>query len=535
MMNLPKWIIPDKFPALYDLESATAVEMVAKLYGSMQTLISEYNDYVSALNKNIDTYEADLTKANDDFKRTMEMFVNNFIECVDVKIDKQDAEVVKAINYMTTNLSVSISEAIDEMFASGKIDEEIARQLAVLNNRINTFTALAEGSTTADAELIDIRNGEDGVVYPSAGEAVRTQLTNVKSDLSDVKMDESFITSVFNERCVVYHNKYASFPSEEEPVSLFDIENCGVIEMDCKLGESLRVAITAPASPYDLIYILTDEQGKIVEYARAESLDCTINIRIPNAKVYFNFVDGLGAIPARIKKNDSPKLAGKTIACFGDSITWYDGQVYNWGKEEGKTAIGYESYLRQMLDMHVHNFGLSGNTMPMILENAIKRTDIDYSIYDYVTITSGANDERCNTPLGTVQPFGTAYDTTTFIGALQSGIDHILSINKDVKILLCTPIMGWIYAPNGYEYERTENGIVTEKWANAIKEVAKAYSLPVCDWYNESGINLWTRINYMNDPEPITHGGDNTYYSLHPTTSGYKRMADLLMGRLKAI
>lgn len=423
--------------------------------------------------------------------------------------------------------------------AARRANAENADAINVEKARINSLVANTGEQTEGNAELIDIRTGADGTVYETAGDAVRGQVGSLKSDLSELEKDAAFITSVFNERCNIHHGKYATITTDEnenEIIQLFDMENSGVIEMECKLGESVKLATTTTNSPYDIAYILTDEQGKPVDVVKSvdTNFDGVVSITVPNAKLYCNFADGLSAIPARIKKNDNQKLAGKTIACFGDSITWYDGQVYNWGKEEGKTAVGYESYLRQMLGMNVHNYGLSGNTMPMIVEHAIKGMDINYSIYDYVTITSGANDERCNVPLGTIQPLGTAYDTTTYIGALQSGIDHILSINKDVKIILCTPIMGWIYAPDGYEYERTEDGIVTEKWANAIKEVAKLYSLPVCDWYYESGINLWTRINYINDPEPVTHGGDNTYYSLHPTTSGYKRMADLLTGKLLA-
>ena len=59
-------------------------------------------------------------------------------------------------------------------------------EIAVERARINTFTALAEGSTTGDAELQDIRVSYDGTVYETAGEAVRAVGTFAHSALTYV-------------------------------------------------------------------------------------------------------------------------------------------------------------------------------------------------------------------------------------------------------------------------------------------------------------------------------------------------------------
>ncbi|MBE6631688.1 MAG: hypothetical protein E7623_03190 [Ruminococcaceae bacterium] len=219
------------------------------------------------------------------------------------------------------------------------------------------------------------------------------------------------------------------------------------------------------------------------------------------------------------------RLAEKTCATFGDSITWYDGNPYNWGKEQGKVAVGYQSYMRKYLGMKVSNYGYSGYTMPQIIR-MLKVTNI--SKFDYITITSGANDERCATPLGEIAEKGSKFDSRTYIGALQSGIEHVLKKNENAKILLIAPIGGWFYAPHGYDTGKveTKDGIVEDKWAKAMKEVAELYDLPFCDLYTEGGFNIDNRIIYMNDPEP---NRGNNLYSLHPSSIGYIRMASVIM------
>lgn len=217
-----------------------------------------------------------------------------------------------------------------------------------------------------------------------------------------------------------------------------------------------------------------------------------------------------------------PRLDGKAIATFGDSISWYDLHNYTNGDEQGIRVKGYQSYMRD-IGMMIDNQGISGYTMPQIYnEEVLPYTR--FGVVDYVTIFSGANDSKNLVQVGEVADIGSTFDTTTYIGALQAIIEHILNINTQVKIVLFTPIKGWVY-------QSGKPPMTKREYVDAVKAVGKVYSLPVIDIYDTIGLNEITRDAMINDPEPPT----NTQYSLHPSTYGYKRMADIILPQLAQV
>ncbi|WP_265937517.1 hypothetical protein [Acinetobacter baumannii] len=102
---------------------------------------------------------------------------------------------------------------------------------------------------------------------------------------------------------------------------------------------------------------------------------------------------------------------------------------------------GYQSYIVDALGCTLDNQGESGWTMPGIF--CIKLNTYNFSDVYAVTITAGANDHKNSVPVGTVQSISSAFNLSSYAGALQASIEKIINSNKDTKIFLITPIRGW--------------------------------------------------------------------------------------------
>ena len=110
------------------------------------------------------------------------------------------AENTQSIENLVTQANANTSAITSETIARQQADsaETLAREQAdnVLSARMDTFTQLPSGSTSGDAELIDIRVGADGVTYPTAGDAVRGQVTDLKSALNDLESATMDMTDI---------------------------------------------------------------------------------------------------------------------------------------------------------------------------------------------------------------------------------------------------------------------------------------------------------------------------------------------------
>lgn len=143
-------------PYSYDLkwivaEVKKAVELYTPLSGEFDELYNYVHDYF---------------KTSD-----FEALVDNGL-----RVLAADGTLAQILQPMFDLYKVDINSQI--AYINSRVDS-YTNQIAELDARMDEFTQLAQGSTTGDAELIDIRAAFDGETYNTAGAAVRGQINDV--------------------------------------------------------------------------------------------------------------------------------------------------------------------------------------------------------------------------------------------------------------------------------------------------------------------------------------------------------------------
>ena len=92
---------------------------------------------------------------------------------------KLSEDVKEAVESNSTAIAGMEKKVTDTKSKVTKDLQKLDQEISVERQRINGILSLKEGSTTGDAELMDIRIGYDTHVYGSAGDAVRMQFQSL--------------------------------------------------------------------------------------------------------------------------------------------------------------------------------------------------------------------------------------------------------------------------------------------------------------------------------------------------------------------
>lgn len=213
---------------------------------------------------------------------------------------------------------------------------------------------------------------------------------------------------------------------------------------------------------------------------------------------------------------------GKKWVSFGDSITfqelWQPYIISEYGLNHINLGIGSTCMIN------------AGST-PMCSTARIDAIKAESP--DIVTILAGANDlvyseggtsAVTGAGIGDATEFAKALgskDLLKFYGAYSFVIETLLAWKPTLRIIILGTT--WAHA-DGTAY----NTLITyTDFSNASKAIAQYYGLPFVDLHGESGFN---KLTIGNAPYNI-YSDDN----IHPNAAGAKRIAEVIMGRMKDI
>lgn len=228
------------------------------------------------------------------------------------------------------------------------------------------------------------------------------------------------------------------------------------------------------------------------------------------------------------------QLIGKTVVCFGDSITgnYYFGDNYPYQIEEKTGAkvynVGFGGCRMELSNdasiNYINPFSMvsladavvsdasdkwstqDANVSSFAANKVVRlRLDIlksiDFRNVDIVTIAYGTNGlenqiENADNPL----------DKYSYAGAIRYAIKTLLTKYPHLRIVLLTPIYKWYNATSDDSDTHVVNGHILLQRVNKLLEIGNEVKLPTIDLYHTLGINKYNYTGYFGDENESADG-----------------------------
>lgn len=131
---------------------------------------------------------------------------------------------IHELNNFTGTLGAGAYLAVDDGNDTGKLSTQ--QLLAATETRIDNIIA---GPAPSAEEIVDARYGDDGVTYPSLGDAIRDQVSDLKSEISDIELnDRNIYARNYFDASTIQLNKYC----ENAQIKNYNGWNCsGLIKI----------------------------------------------------------------------------------------------------------------------------------------------------------------------------------------------------------------------------------------------------------------------------------------------------------------
>lgn len=104
---LPNWVMTKAQPMQYDSESATGIEMVAKMYAKMQEIVEHYNEFANSVNTSIKEFEDLISNEYEELELGLRQEFKDFIDIINLKAKKMNNEIANKVESEIANVNVA--------------------------------------------------------------------------------------------------------------------------------------------------------------------------------------------------------------------------------------------------------------------------------------------------------------------------------------------------------------------------------------------------------------------------------------------
>ena len=481
-----------------------------------------------------------------------------------IYLDNLETEAEGRIEEITT---AAFDRAIEAL------ENSLVNDVQTLSARMDTFTNLKEGSTTGDAELMDIRVGADGVTYGSAGDAVRGQFTDVKVALHRYVGEP---INLFNKDSA--DNEYGYYNRANTTAT--DVNGCGVSHpIYVEYGDSFVLKYPYGTYGKNCAHAF-DKTGTWVKAFSDGEIDSANNLAILNidkeniAYIKINITTNSTSavpvgkcmlvrgtsfedfpetyVPFAVNSGNMGKfvtlenfaqdtqrawnpLYGKLAVFDGDSIC----KGVSVSSDDPTYGYGWAGRIGKKNGMDWHNEAVSGGTITSELDSssgAVRHwvsTNID-TIYenfpdlDYLILEGGTNDADLLGvdnlgEISTTSVMYTDFDPTLdFTQALEYLFSKAIALYPTKKI-------GFIIAP--------KMGGNASNYATSNRRVFFDRCVDVCKKYGIPYLDLWYGCHLNPTLDRLSHNGEYFMYTdgQHLSTHGYDYISDIIESWMKTL
>lgn len=192
--------------SVYDEEAMTALELAGRTTAKVNETVDVVNAFTQGITQRQDTFETGVDGRMEAVEDNVRRFGNKLTE------------------FETETIPETVEAVTREKIESGALDHVVQESIDVLGTELDNLVNTSTNASQASAEIAGARVGNGRVTYPTLGDAIRGQTTNIKPIRlnpmgAEWKGDEPITPNV---RLDTYHN-LSGFTADENRSELYDI------------------------------------------------------------------------------------------------------------------------------------------------------------------------------------------------------------------------------------------------------------------------------------------------------------------------